>query len=53
MLCIHVKPEALREIMTSFMRLDGVMSFLRLKEVTNTCKRMQNSLSIGRSSPVQ
>ena len=35
--------------MTSFMALDGVTSFLRLKEVTNTCKRMRRGLSIGRS----
>ena len=33
--------------MTSFMMLDGVTSFLRLKNVTNTCKRMRCSLSIG------
>ena len=26
--------------MTSFMALDGVTSFLRLKDVTITCKRM-------------
>ena len=31
--------------MTSFMTLDGVTSFLRLKNVTNTCKRMRRSLS--------
>ena len=33
--------------MTSFMALDGVTSFLRLKDVTNTCKRMRRGLSIG------
>ena len=38
--------------MTSFMGLDGVMSFLRLKDVTITCKRMRRSLSIGGSSSV-
>ena len=36
--------------MTSFMALDGVASFLRLKDVTNTCKQMRRSLSIGGSS---
>ena len=36
--------------MTSSMVLDGVTSFLRLKDVTNTCKRMRRGLSIGRSS---
>ena len=36
--------------MTSFMALDGVTSFLRLKDVTNTCKRMRRGLSIGGSS---
>ena len=39
--------------MTSFMALDGVTSFLRLKDVTITCKRMRRSLSIGGSSLVQ
>ena len=39
--------------MTSFMMLDGVTSFLRLKDVTNTCKRMRGGLSIGESSSVQ
>ena len=39
--------------MTSFMTLDGVTSFLRLKNVTNTYKRMRCSLSIGGSSSVQ
>ena len=33
--------------MTSFMALDGVPSFVRLKGVTITCKRMRRSLSIG------
>ena len=28
--------------MTSFMALDAVTSFLRLKYVTNTCKRIQD-----------
>ena len=35
------------------MALDGVTSFLRLKDVTNTCKRMRRGLSIGGSSSVQ
>ena len=39
--------------MTSFMALDGVTSFLRLKGVTITCKHMRRSLSIGGSSSVQ
>ena len=39
--------------MTSFMALDGVTSFLRLKDVSVTCKRMRRSLSIGGSSSVQ
>ena len=39
--------------MTSFVALDGVTSFLRLKNVTITCKRMRRSLSIGGSSSVQ
>ena len=39
--------------MTSFMVLDGVTSFLRLKDVTNTCKHMRPILSIGGSSSVQ
>ena len=39
--------------MSSFMTLDGVTSFLRLKDVTNTCKGMRRSLSIGGSSSVQ
>ena len=39
--------------MTSFMVLDGVTSFLRMKDVTITCKRMRRSLSIGGSYSVQ
>ena len=39
--------------MTSFMTLDGVKSFLPLKDITNTCKRMRRSLGIGGSSSVQ
>ena len=39
--------------MTSFVALDGVTSFLRLKDVTIICKRMRRSLSIGGSSSVQ
>ena len=39
--------------MTSFVALDGVTSFLRLIDVTNTCKRMRRSLSIGGSPSVQ
>ena len=39
--------------MTSFMTLDCVTLFLCLKDVTNTCKRMGRSLSIGGSSSVQ
>ena len=35
------------------MALDGVTSFLRLKDVTVTCKRKRRSLSIGGSSLVQ
>ena len=35
------------------MALDGVTSFLRLKDVTITCKVISRSLSIGRSSSVQ
>ena len=33
--------------MTSLMALDGVTSFLRLKDVTITCKGMRRSLRIG------
>ena len=39
--------------MTSFMALDGIMSFLRLKEVTNTCTHMLHNLTIGGNSSVQ
>ena len=34
----------------SLIALDGVTSFLRLKDVTNTCKRVRRGLSIGGSS---
>ena len=37
----------------SFVALDSVTSFLRLKDVAITCKRMRRSLSIGGSSSVQ
>ena len=33
--------------MTSVMALDGVTSFCRLKDVTNTCKHMRNSPSFA------
>ena len=39
--------------MMSVMVLDGVTSFLRLKDVTNTCKRMRHSPTIGGNSSVQ
>ena len=39
--------------MTSFMALDCVTSFLRLKDVTNTCKRMRRGLSVGGNSSMQ
>ena len=39
--------------MTSLMALDRVTSFLRLKDVQITCKRMRRSLSIGGSSSLQ
>ena len=39
--------------MTSFMALDGVTSFLRLKDITNTCKRMRRGLSIGGSAKAE
>ena len=39
--------------MTSLMALDRVTSFLRLKDVTITCKGMRRSLRIGGSSSVQ
>ena len=35
------------------MALYGITSFLRLKDVTNTCKRMRRGLSIVGSSSVQ
>ena len=33
--------------MMSVMAMDGVTSFLSLKDVTNTCKRMRNSPTIA------
>ena len=39
--------------MTSFVALDDVTSFLHLKDVTKTCKRMRRGLSIGGSSSVR
>ena len=39
--------------MTSVMALDGVTSYLHWKDVTNTCKCMQNSQTIGRGFSVQ
>ena len=33
--------------MASIIALDGVTSFLRLKDLTNTCKRMQHIPTIG------
>ena len=39
--------------MTSFIAVDGVTVFLRLRYVTNTCKRMRRGLSIGGSYSVQ
>ena len=39
--------------MTPFMMLNGVTSFLCLKDVTKACKHKQRSLSIGCSSSVQ
>ena len=38
---------------TSFMALDGVTSFLGLRDNTNIHKQMQRSLSFGGSSLVQ
>ena len=38
--------------MTSCMALDGITSLFRLKDVTNTCKRMRRNLSIGGKSSV-
>ena len=39
--------------MKSFMALDGVILFLRLKDITNTRKQLGGSLSTGGSSSVQ
>ena len=39
--------------MTSVIVLDGVISFSRLKDITNTCKRMRHSPTIGGNSSVQ
>ena len=39
--------------MMSFMALDGVTLFLRLKDVTNTFTRVQHSLTIGGNPSVQ
>ena len=39
--------------MTSAMALDGVTSFLRLKDVTYTCKYMRHNPTIGGTSSVQ
>ena len=39
--------------MTSAMALDGVMSFLRLKDVTYTCKYMRHNPTIDGTSSVQ
>ena len=39
--------------MTSFMVLEGVTSYLRLKEVKNIRKPMERSLSIDGSSSMQ
>ena len=39
--------------MTSFIVLDGVTTFLRLKDLTITCKYMRRSLNIGRRTSVQ
>ena len=39
--------------MMSFMALGGVTSFLCLKDITNTCKLMRHSLTIGGNSSVQ
>ena len=51
---VHAK-RALADIncyckMTSIVALDGVTSFLRLKDVTYSCKRMRHSPTIGRIS---
>ena len=39
--------------MTSVVALDGVTSFLPLKVITNTCKGMRHSPTIGGISSVQ
>ena len=39
--------------MTSVVALDGVASFLRLKDATYSCKRMQHSPTFGVISSVQ
>ena len=39
--------------MTSVVALNGVMSFLHWKDVTNTCKRMRHSPTIGGISSLQ
>ena len=39
--------------MASFMALDGVSSYFSLKDVTNTCKRMRHSPTIGGNYSVQ
>ena len=39
--------------MTSVMAVDGVTSFLRLKDVTNTCKCIRHSPTIGVNSSLQ
>ena len=39
--------------MTSVMALDSGTSFLRLKDVTNACKHMRHSPTIGGNSSVQ
>ena len=39
--------------MTSVMALDGVTSFLFLKDITNTSKRVRHSRTIGGNSSVQ
>ena len=39
--------------MTSFMASDGVTLYLRLKDVTNTCKHVRHSPTIGGNYSVQ
>ena len=39
--------------MTPVVALDGVVSFLRLKDATYSCKRMRHSPTIGGISSVQ